>query len=339
MKVTISLFSIQNYRSCRNATLKLRPGLSTFIGVNGSGKTNILNAMFLLRKVSYLDRFSFLQPLVKEEKESNRSTIKATFLVGGKEVRYRAEIRYTTRESNQEDVIFAVEQWDTTGIAGGKAWFAYPSFFMRQGIHWNFKEHYQILPPFVPKELRNRKVASALLAVGKFFDNINYYSASQFTNPSECPASFEMENEVLRESNTGANEHRKFMFDLYSMYKKDPSRFQEFKSIVGRDGIGLIDDIRFDRIQISSNEVKVNVGGSFTKKTLKRELVVPHFILGRKNLSPSQLSQGTYKTLGLLLYLGRDKSHLLLLEEPEVCTHHGLLASIVEMLKSYYYPF
>jgi predicted ATPase len=54
----------------------------------------------------------------------------------------------------------------------------------------------------------------------------------------------------------------------------------------------------------------------------------------RHKFSPSQLSEGTFKTMGLLYYLLTSKSRLLLIEEPEVCVHHGLLATIVELTKS-----
>ena len=37
--------------------------------------------------------------------------------------------------------------------------------------------------------------------------------------------------------------------------------------------------------------------------------------------------------MAILFYIITDKSQLLLLEEPEVCIHHGLLASIVEIIK------
>lgn len=64
-------------------------------------------------------------------------------------------------------------------------------------------------------------------------------------------------------------------------------------------------------------------------------LVIPQFIIGRNELSPSQLSEGTFKTITLLFYLTTEKSSALLIEEPEVCVHHGLLSSIVELIKIY----
>lgn len=45
------------------------------------------------------------------------------------------------------------------------------------------------------------------------------------------------------------------------------------------------------------------------------------------------MSEGTFKTLALVFYILSDKSELLLIEEPEVCIHHGLLSSIIELIK------
>jgi predicted ATPase len=64
-------------------------------------------------------------------------------------------------------------------------------------------------------------------------------------------------------------------------------------------------------------------------------LVIPQFTIGKNELSPNQLSEGTFKTITLLFYLITETSSLLLIEEPEVCVHHGLLSSIIEMIKTY----
>ncbi|WP_374991952.1 AAA family ATPase [Burkholderia multivorans] len=49
----------------------------------------------------------------------------------------------------------------------------------------------------------------------------------------------------------------------------------------------------------------------------------------------NQLSEGTFKTLALAFYIITDSSRLLMVEEPEVCVHHGLLTRVVDTLKSY----
>ena len=64
-------------------------------------------------------------------------------------------------------------------------------------------------------------------------------------------------------------------------------------------------------------------------------LIVPQFTIGKHELSPNQLSEGTFKTITWLFYLVTEASSILLLEEPEVCVHHGLLSSIIELIKIY----
>ena len=59
-------------------------------------------------------------------------------------------------------------------------------------------------------------------------------------------------------------------------------------------------------------------------------LVIPTMVVKGLRLGPSQLSEGTFKSLALLYYLLSDTSPLMLVEEPEVCVHHGLLTSILE---------
>lgn len=76
-------------------------------------------------------------------------------------------------------------------------------------------------------------------------------------------------------------------------------------------------------------------GGKVVKKEKTNLLVVPSFKISGNSLSPSQLSEGTFKTLALLFYLVTDKSSILMIEEPEVCVHHGLLNSIVELIEVY----
>jgi predicted ATPase len=64
-------------------------------------------------------------------------------------------------------------------------------------------------------------------------------------------------------------------------------------------------------------------------------MIIPTVHVGASQLSFNQLSEGTLRTLALLFYVVTDKSELLLLEEPEVCVHHGLLRSLIEIIKEY----
>jgi predicted ATPase len=51
-------------------------------------------------------------------------------------------------------------------------------------------------------------------------------------------------------------------------------------------------------------------------------------------LSYRQLSEGTLRALALVFYLLADDTALLLLEEPEIGVHRGLLVSLLELIRS-----
>ena len=105
--------------------------------------------------------------------------------------------------------------------------------------------------------------------------------------------------------------------------------------IVGSNGLRLVDKISFKEIRTSSTEYSVRVGGKIERRRVDKVLVIPQFRRGKNTLSPNQLSEGTFKTLALLFYIVTGESTALLLEEPEVCVHHGLLSSILELIKTF----
>jgi hypothetical protein len=123
---------------------------------------------------------------------------------------------------------------------------------------------------------------------------------------------------------------------MYSASKSSTdSRYGQFIDIVGRKGLGLIGDLTFKEVPTSSIDHSVRVGGKIEIRRHRKLLVVPQFRIGKQRLSPNQLSEGTFKTLALLFNIITTESTALLIEEPEVCVHHGLLASILELIKSY----
>jgi predicted ATPase len=64
-------------------------------------------------------------------------------------------------------------------------------------------------------------------------------------------------------------------------------------------------------------------------------MIIPTVQIGKSKLSFNQLSEGTLRTLAMLFYVVTEKSELLLLEEPEVCVHHGLLNNVIAIIKEF----
>jgi recombinational DNA repair ATPase RecF len=67
--------SIENYRSCLSTSFECDPHLSVLIGPNGSGKTNILQAIMLLHKMAQEEERS----RIEKSRITVSSRIRATF--------------------------------------------------------------------------------------------------------------------------------------------------------------------------------------------------------------------------------------------------------------------
>jgi Fe-S cluster assembly ATPase SufC len=123
---------------------------------------------------------------------------------------------------------------------------------------------------------------------------------------------------------------------MYSASRDEAnSKYKQFIEIVGPKGLQLIDGLTFRQVRSSSTEYSVRVGGKVERRKRENLLIIPQFRIGREILSPNQLSEGTFKTLALLFHVITENSSTLLIEEPEVCVHQGLLSSILELIKSY----
>jgi AAA15 family ATPase/GTPase len=336
MKIT--KIRIENYRSCIATEFSPNEDLSALIGPNGSGKTTVLTAIRLLRSL-LLVRNRRYQTL--ENPATPASEIKVWYDFDGKQVIHTAILNLVTDEKNEDEIISSKEYWYMHSITGSKRRINIPAGLF---IDISREPDGQIFGKFTEKNfyevhLRrmgvNKEVYRAIHSIVNFITRFNYYSASQFTNPSTCPISFEVESDLGARRGISISGHKKFLYDMYQAYRTQSDSFAEFMDVIGKSGIGLVDDITFNEIKTSSSNYTVMTGGKVRKIEKNNLLVVPSFLISGNSLSPSQLSEGSFKTIALVYYLVNDKSSLLMIEEPELCIHHGLLASIVELICVY----
>jgi predicted ATP-dependent endonuclease of OLD family len=337
----VKKIQIEEYRSCLNTTFELDPRLSILIGPNGSGKTNVLCALLLLKKLVYEDEYYYFRH--EGEKPTGQCRLKVWFELEKKSIVLTSKINTYIDEENKDIIITSKQQWYLKDFTNNAKRINFPLRLAREismGHAKNMSREFMMYHRSVRREhlrgLPNMEVIKILNKVAEHLSEIKYYSASQFTNPANCPVSFQMEKEGRRSRGVRLGGHSKFLFDLFAEYKSaKESRYHQFFDIIGPKGIGLVDDIDFQEILTSSIDYSVRSGGKIREQKRERILVIPKFKIDKHELSPNQLSEGTFKTITLLFYLITETSSILLIEEPEVCVHHGLLSSIINLIKTY----
>ena len=349
--VRLTKIDIDGYRSCLNSLFKPHLELSALIGINGAGKTNLLSAIRLLSlQANRYGRTS------TETKVSNETIITAWFIVGERNIGLKLEIGLTESNRNTDEVIRIAETWDLFEITGDKGWKKMPplALFLGQGeVRLKFEQEvlfhasrikenpsisrrYLDQLDFDPVLLESTEVIDTLKAVSKFRSGIAYYSASQFTDPTRCPSSFEIdEDSRLSEAYGVSKVHLKFIHDLYALKAGNSNLYAEYEKFISRHHLGLVSRITWKAIVLSSNTADVKSGGNIKKIRKTKTLVIPKIQIGSSYITFNQLSEGTFKTLALVFYVMTDASRCLLIEEPEVCVHHGLLSRIIDTIKAY----
>lgn len=332
MMLLLKKFTITNYRSCLKSTLHLENNLTCLIGINGVGKTNLLNGIQLLKKIKggknkFLDNTSRVTA-------GSHTSIAANFEYDGKNIRLKCDINYETDDRNHDDILNANLKFNLNEITGSKSWISFPTeiFQYLEHVNWNsnvLRSHYFNIIKVSSKEVDIIKVIQA------FIKRISYYSASQFSDPTKCPISFELDESKQFRSGRFNYYHERFLYDLYINYKTNRKLFNKFLTTVNKEGIGIIDHLTFGEYEMPSSIYEVKSGGKIRKVEKNRQLIIPSVTIDNIELSPNQLSEGTFKTLALIFYIITDENDLLLIEEPEVCVHHGLLNSIISLILSH----
>lgn len=336
-------FSTRDYRSCKFTNLLPNSGLTALIGINGSGKTNLLSAILLLKNSS---RGQMRQSHYTDEEYINRSFVKMEIDYNGKPIAIRGHVYYVTNNRNVDDVRWTELKWNLESITKEKSWIDFPIEMLMQNDEYRF-----VISPTGRrlsikdmkrgrwfghrgmKDILPAEVFSVVREISRYLMNISYYSASQFSDPSRCPVSLDLEDGRPRRIRRDRIDHEQFIYELYSSSQRSTDAFERYKFIIGSNSLNLVEDIHFDEISLPSKFVEVRTGGKTQKKERTKLVVVPTFIIDGNILSPNQLSEGTFRTLALLFYVLTDQSQLLLIEEPEVCIHHGLLSSIISIIK------
>jgi AAA15 family ATPase/GTPase len=351
--VSLAQVVIEGYRSCRNTDFSPHPKLSALIGINGAGKTSLLSAIRLLANTPrrYYGRDT------EPESSLNETVVTAWFIVDNLRIGYRIRLFLSVTSKNIDEVVAISEEWNFNSITKSKIWRAIsPTMLFNSSRSQDLKfandldiyerqyfasrnlkrANFSSSEYFDDNVNRNESVIFCVSKIFEFRRGITYYGASQFTDPSRCPSSFEIESDGrLTDTYGNSKVHAKFLHDLYMLRKSNPDLYAVYEQFISKNELGLISRLTWKEVQLSSNVAEVKSGGTFKKVRKYKTLIIPKIQIGQSHITFNQLSEGTFKTLAMVFYVMTDSSSCLLIEEPEVCVHLGLLSRIVNTIKVY----
>jgi hypothetical protein len=310
--VRLESITIEGYRSCRGTTFTPNADLSALIGINGTGKTNVLQGIRLLD----LRRSRSMRRVTSEAVHSGSAEVVAWFRVKDNRVGLRVTLSLADGGRRTDEFVAVEELWHLGSITGSKSWKPMPPVALLQdgakaaqidGQYLLFESEVMRHGPryferFDTSVFENKAAIDALVAVAGFRAGISYYSASQFTDPSRCPSSFEVDEEGrLNEpylQNTGGA-HLRFLHDLYSLRRDNKEAYEQYCKFVSRSQLGLISRLTWKEIELSSSTAEVRSSGPVKKIKKRKTLVVPKVQIGTSHITFNQLSEGTFKTLAV----------------------------------------
>src|SRR5690349_7646023 len=125
-------FDIEHYRSCLRTSLLPNSQLTALIGINGSGKSNILHGIRLFRRFTS-QRFG---PGVDASPYVNKSSILVDLETNGKRVAVKGLVAYETNERNVDMIVGTDLKWNLQDITGKKSWIHIPIEMLVYGRPW-----------------------------------------------------------------------------------------------------------------------------------------------------------------------------------------------------------
>ncbi|MBK8916152.1 MAG: AAA family ATPase [Phycisphaerales bacterium] len=317
---------VNNFRSCRDVTLRLGEPVIALIGRNGAGKTNLLNAIEYTARLasgskSYGDGIS---PLVPGQPVS----FELRFSIAGRPFVYS-----TDRHSSRARGFLIAERLSCDGqlllerrddAISSPLLTSVPTL----SIAPTTNALYFLLSLF-PEE---SDIGKALLPVSRFLSNVRYYPESVERRPAAHPIPFSRYEEWERDRATGRVD-RAVAMRLIHMGLKQPDKLEELEALLGASGLQLVSKID---LEVLPSRERTLFGSSSDDAYYSIRFTLGSAVAGSgARVAASQLSAGTWRIVSLLTHLVFDEASCMLVEQPEDCMHAGLLGKLLDIFSTY----
>ena len=326
---------IQNFRSCLDTTFDLDLGLSAICGRNGVGKSNILKAIeWIAASLITMDRIKLGRSGFASAKQSS---IKMRICLDEKVYSYAIDL--SVSQSSQRVGLDVVESLSILTKSGASDLLFDRRFDQIHVMHRN--ESFRV-PPFTPALAAlasllpmDDPIRSDVDRITQFLATIRYYSLEDTVGSRNEVTEQVYQDWKNRYESEGESTHSVLLRLVYLKHEL-PDLFQELLSILGEDGLGLINRIEVTPVDVStSDEPTKDLGRTKTKFYLL--MFGPAKSMGGSGFpfSFSELSSGTRRVLRIITSMLFDKRSLMLIEQPEDSVHPGLLRKLIDLLRTY----
>lgn len=343
----LDYLEIKNFRSCEDVRLLLGEPVVALLGKNGSGKTNLLHSIQLAAELCVGEA----EPAFSLHPRNNKqpTTLALGFSIGSESFEYR-----TSRSTYPSPGEILEESLTRDGIPivlrngdeiGGSLLDATQAVRLGAGA--------ATLPTLLQIFPHDHSVTKTLKPVIELLRAVNYYSLIQgFQEHVAGPQRLSLSDQLSGSSPfievskyrawksefEQGRARRSVQMRLLYLHLEDGPSFSELKALLGNDGLGLLADIQIDKVQLGV------APESLDPEKLQDEPeghYLIRFVPGEglagagRTFQFSGLSAGTWRILQLLTYLVCDKNSCMLLEQPEDSVHSGLLAKVIDILRTY----
>ncbi len=317
---------IKNFRSCHDVVLDNLEPVTVLVGRNAAGKTNILRA------IQSTASFAAPGPPLHELRTLGDVSLQAT--TGQAKYSYSLETSSGLAESlgvedahGAKHVLFSRKNGDVELPHAG-------TLFKTGASAPCIPAIMSLLPAEHPEIALIRPFLS-------FLEKVRYYPLEVQDRPLDegdvgsVPIVPGLYEEWLARYRGAGDPSDQVLMRLLHAWLTDSAVFEEICSLLGPNGLGLIDKIEVAKIEAPSTSGQIE-GNDSLYWMLFQPTFQPSIHPGPVNsFSFRNLSAGTQRVVRLIVSLLFDKSSVMLVEHPEDGIHRGLLRKLIDVLQAY----
>jgi hypothetical protein len=338
----IKRIEIQNYRSCYSTSIEFEGNVCALIGKNGVGKTNILRSIRWLASAIVVPAPLWTHFAPGLSNPHVRTAVRVQLSLDPKNFDYVIEMpplhgvqgelvsgvteSLTLRGNHGESTAVFQRSCEEIKISGRNDPIRVNRWTPSTGALLS------LLPSSDP-------VMKDLGEMAKFLKTVQYYAMDDDSSSNDDMISESMYDDWLVSFQSDGTLTGSSALRLIYMWENDKDLFDEFQTLIGPDGLGILTQIQIHTERPTSPAGRSGgfTNGPATKVYLPR--FQPAAQMGGYNTNSwfafSDLSAGTRRMIQIVVSLLFDKRSVMLIEQPEDSIHPGLLRKLIDLFRSY----